>query len=47
MNDPYQILGVPETASDDEVKKHIGSWPGSTIRTTTTTIPWRIWPRRR
>ena len=21
MNDPYQILGVPETASDDEVKK--------------------------
>lgn len=21
MNDPYKILGVPETASDEEVKK--------------------------
>ena len=21
MNDPYQILGVPETASDEEIKK--------------------------
>ena len=40
MNDPYQILGVSETASDEEdQKRHIGSWPGSTIRITTTTIP--------
>ena len=46
MNDPYQILGVSENASDEEIKK-AGSWPGSIIRTTTTTIPWRIWPRRR
>ena len=21
MNDPYQILGVPETATDEEIKK--------------------------
>ena len=28
-------------------KRLIGSWPGSTIRTTTMTTPWRIWRRRR
>lgn len=47
MNDPYQILGVSENASDEEIKKHIGTWPGSTTRITTTTIRWRIWRRRR
>ena len=47
MTDPYEILNISSTATDDEVKRPIGSWPGSTTRTTTTTIPWRIWPRRR
>ena len=47
MNDPYQILGVSENAPTRRSKKHIGTWPGSTTRITTTTIRWRIWRRRR
>lgn len=45
MRDPYQVLGVPSTASDEEVKKPTGIWRGSTIRTTITIIRWPIWLR--
>ena len=47
MRDPYQVLGVPSTATDEEVKKPIGIWPKSTTPITITTIPWPIWHRRR
>ena len=41
MNDPYQILGVSEKATDDEVKKAYRDL------ITTMTILWRILRRRR
>lgn len=31
--DYYEILGVPRDASQDDIKKHIGVWPGNTTRT--------------
>lgn len=45
MRDPYQVLGVPSTATDDEVKKPIVIWRGNTIPTTITTTRWPIWHR--
>ncbi len=33
MNDPYKILGVSPTATDDEVKKPTASSPENIIRT--------------
>ena len=45
MRDPYQVLGVPSTASDEEVKRPTAIWRGSTTRTTIMIIHWPIWHR--
>lgn len=47
MNDPYQVLGVPETATDEEIKRLTGSWHANTIRITIMITPWQIWRRKR
>ena len=47
MNDPYEVLGVPRTATDEEIKKATGIWPGNIIRTIIMTALWPIWRRRR
>ena len=31
IDDPYKILGVSPNASDDEIKRHIGSLAGNII----------------
>ncbi len=31
MSDPYKILGVPPTATDDEVKSATGHWQKNII----------------
>lgn len=31
--DYYEVLGVSKGASEDEIKKHIRSWPASTTLT--------------
>ena len=33
MRDPYQVLGIPSTATDEEVLPPIAGWPSSIIRT--------------
>ena len=33
FQDYYETLGVTRTASQDEIQKHFGSWPGSITRT--------------
>ena len=38
MKDPYEVLGVPHGASDEEIKKPIGSLHASTTRTIMQTI---------
>ena len=45
MRDPYQVLGVPSTATDEEVKKAYTTWRGSITRTIITTTRWLIWRR--
>lgn len=45
MRDPYQVLGIPSTATDEEVKRHTGTLPGNITQTITMTTPWRTWPR--
>lgn len=47
MRDPYEVLGVPSSATDEEVKRPTGTWPGSIIRTIIMTRPWPMWPRKR
>lgn len=47
MKDPYQVLGVSETASDDEIKRAYRNLARNTTRTITMTILWRIWLRKR
>ena len=34
MRDPYTVLGVSQNASDQEIKRRIGSWPANTTLTT-------------
>ena len=47
MSDPYKVLGVSPTATDDEVKPRIGSWQRNTIPIIMRTVLWRIWQRRK
>ena len=46
MNDPYQVLGVSESASDEEIKNTV-NWLASTIRIIIMTILWQIWHKKR
>ena len=41
MRDPYQVLGVPSTATDEEVKKAYRDLARKII----TITPWPTWPR--
>ena len=45
MRDPYQVLGIPSTATDEEVKKAYRNLPGNITQTITMTTPWRTWPK--
>lgn len=42
MLDPYSVLGVPRSATDDEVKKHIVVSVGNTTQMQISTIQTRI-----
>lgn len=47
MKDPYEVLGVPHGASDEQIKKPIASLPASIIRTTMPITPLPISRRKK
>ena len=47
MNDPYKILGVPEDASDEEIKKAYRELARKYHPDNYHDNPLGIWPRRR
>lgn len=42
VNNPYEVLGVPRNASNDEIKKHTDNCARSIIRIRMWIIRWRI-----